>query len=351
MIVAQRTDVGVERSENQDAYGSASSAGVDFYIVCDGMGGHNGGSTASTMAVSIMEDFLREDDSAPQDRMREALQRANRAIYEESRLRPHLSGMGTTAVLVAVEHDTRRAWVAHVGDSRAYLIRQHSLVRMTRDHTLVQRLVDDGILTEEDAVDHPNSNVISRSLGGRADIEIEFGKEPLPIEDGDVFLLCTDGLTGLVEEDEIATTSDQEDLDAAADVLIERARQEGGYDNITVSLIRVGEHQASDRPWQMVHPGLGVSYVLAWDHAHRGLAAPPGEVPAHVRERIALARSQSKTQPTSRLTAPGQALEEEDPVMASSKRNDELRTALIILAAMAVVVLLVAVISWQLILR
>lgn len=305
------------------------------------MGGHKGGSTASKMAVSIMEDFLAEDSSPIAERMGEAIQRANRAIYEESHRQPHLSGMGTTAVIIGIEHATKLAWVAHVGDSRAYLLREHIFVQITRDHTLVQRLVDDGILSPEDAINHPNSNVISRSLGGGPAVEVEHGHNPLPLQPGDTLLICSDGLYDLVGDDEIAEHTDIEDLDSAADIMIKRACEEGGYDNITVTLARVEPHMPAEREFEVIKPALGVCFNLAFEHAQKGLEPPPGLIPDHVRERMALQQASK----TNRLTRPGELLAEEPPVAAPTGMSSELRNAIFMLVAMIIVVGVMAVIA------
>ncbi|MFT6395377.1 MAG: protein phosphatase [Bradymonadia bacterium] len=246
------SDVGRERSENQDAFGSSSLAGLDFYIVCDGMGGHRGGSTASRIGIARVEEFLAASDLPIAERMVASLEEANNAIFARSQRERELSGMGTTAVLLAVDHSDGRAYYGHVGDSRLYRVRANEIRQLTRDHTFVQRLVDDGILDAEAAESHPQSNVIIRSLGGQAEAEVEVGDTPLHLEDGDVFLICSDGLHGLVGEQEMATIIATLPLDEAARRLIARANEEGGHDNITVELILVGE-RTDPVPDEFIH--------------------------------------------------------------------------------------------------
>ena len=255
-----RTDVGRERSENQDWFGSSRQESVEFFIVCDGMGGHAGGSTASRLAVKTIEESLAEPGGNPDERMEQALQAANRAIFTMSMERRELRGMGTTAVILAINHDEDTAHLTHVGDSRIYRLRGGVFQRMTRDHTMVQRLVDEGIITEEEAENHPNSNVISRSLGGHASVDVEHAPERLPLEEGDVFLLCSDGLSGLIREDEMARLLSSLPEDAAAERLIERANEEGGYDNITVEVVRIGDRpEPHTGDFEIVHPPRGPS--------------------------------------------------------------------------------------------
>ncbi len=252
LTFAPLSDVGRERSENQDAFGSSSLEGLDFFIVCDGMGGHRGGSTASHLGVAQLEHFLASSDLPVVERMVKGLQGANFAIFEKARRERELSGMGTTAVVLGVEHETKTAYYGHVGDSRLYRVRGDEIRQLTRDHTFVQRLVDDGILEPDAAESHPQSNVIIRSLGGQADVEVEVGDTPLHLEEGDIFLICSDGLHGLVHEQEIAQTITTLPPVEAAQRLIDRANEEGGHDNITVELILVGE-RAAPVPDEFVH--------------------------------------------------------------------------------------------------
>lgn len=249
-----RTDVGRERSENQDHYGSVRTDGFDFFIVCDGMGGHAGGSTASRLGVQTIEEHLHASEGDVRQRMQDAILAANHAIHQKATGERELRGMGTTVVVLGIDHAERKAYVSHVGDSRIYRLRAQEFRRLTRDHTMVQRLVDEGIISEEEAENHPNSNVISRSLGGQPEVEVEHSPEVFELEEGDIFLLCTDGLSGLITEREMAAIVDNQQLDDAADELISRANEEGGHDNITVELVQIGEHQPSGGEFKLVHP-------------------------------------------------------------------------------------------------
>lgn len=253
-----RTDVGRERSENQDHFGAARLETVEFFIVCDGMGGHAGGSTASRLGVQTIEDALLEGEGDTAARIEDAVIKANAAIHDMSLERRELRGMGTTVVILGIDHEQDCAHVAHVGDSRIYRLRGNVFQRLTRDHTMVQRLVDEGIITEEEAEHHPNSNVISRSLGGHPDVDVEHGPDTYALEDGDVFLLCTDGLSGLVSEHEMAELLATMPPIEAAELLIHMANENGGHDNITVEIILVGEQkERPDEDFVFIHPPKG----------------------------------------------------------------------------------------------
>ena len=232
------SDIGMEREENQDYQGHDVTPHGLLFIVADGMGGHAGGATASQMTVNHMKRALREADiRSPSDALDYSVRAANRAIFETAQRRPDLRGMGSTVVSVLMSGDV--AWLAHVGDSRIYMLRDKQLMCLTKDHTMVQRMVDDGFLTEEDAENHPSSHVLSRSLGGRDLVEVEMAGAPLQMKVGDIFLLCSDGLTGLVRDGEIARTLLQYELHTAARLLVDEANSRGGYDNSTIALIRV----------------------------------------------------------------------------------------------------------------
>lgn len=246
------SDIGMEREENQDYQGHDVTPHGLVFIVADGMGGHAGGATASQMTVNHMKRSLREADiGAAAPALDYCVRAANRAIYETAQHRPDLRGMGSTVVALLMAGDV--AWLAHVGDSRIYMLRGNQFMCMTKDHTMVQRMVDDGFLTEDDAENHPSSHVLSRSLGGRDVVEVEMAGAPLQLEVGDIFLLCSDGLTGLVRDGEIARTLLQYELHTAARVLVDEANARGGYDNSTIALVRVDalpvfSHDAYDPP-------------------------------------------------------------------------------------------------------
>ena len=251
------SDVGRERSENQDAFGSHRLEGFGSYFVCDGMGGHAGGSTASRLAVAVIEQHLAQSGLPIRERIEQAIREANDAIHQKASRERELRGMGTTIAFVGIDEARSEAYVAHVGDSRVYHIRGSVLRRVTKDHTMVQRLVDEGLLTEEQAEHHPNSNIISRSLGGRPEVEVEFTDAPMPIQEGDLFVLCSDGLHGLVTEMEIARIVSSMAPAEAVRKLIERANEEGGHDNVTAEILLIGAQGAAPERFEIVKPPAG----------------------------------------------------------------------------------------------
>jgi len=259
LTFAFRSDTGLEREENQDFQGHVALDHGEFFIVCDGMGGHAGGSIASTMAVEAIIESLRGVPTSGDlgIDIQRAISDANVAVHAFAQKRRDLRGMGTTVVVLAIDADHERACVAHVGDSRVYLLRGNTFERLTKDHTMVQRLVDDGIISAEAAEHHPNSNVISRSLGGRPEVDVELYPTPITLESGDIFVLCSDGLTGLVSERDIALVVATQDEEPATQSLVDLANQGGGPDNITVQLVRVGERTTyeEDIPtFEIKHP-------------------------------------------------------------------------------------------------
>jgi serine/threonine protein phosphatase PrpC len=238
-----KTDTGRQRRDNEDS----AFARAPVFVVADGMGGAQAGEVASRIAV---ETFQRElpPDGSPEERLAACAQAANRRIYEISRTEQERAGMGTT--LTAVYVSDADLSVAHVGDSRAYLFRDHQLSRLTQDHSLVEELLRQGKLTEEQAAEHPQRSIITRALG--IDAEVSVDTHTYPARPGDVVLLCSDGLTSMISEKQVAAVLDAEaDLDRAGERLIAEANQAGGRDNITVILFRledVGGEPDAEQP-------------------------------------------------------------------------------------------------------
>jgi serine/threonine protein phosphatase PrpC len=233
-----KTDTGRQRRDNEDN----AFVRAPLFVVADGMGGAQAGEVASALAVEEFAQALPTGGS-PEERLSERIRKANRRIYERSRVEDEHAGMGTTLTAVYVEDDDLA--VAHVGDSRAYIFRDSALVRLTQDHSLVEELVRQGKLTEEQAAEHPQRSIITRALGIEAEVEVDTWT--YPVRAGDVVLLCSDGLTSMIDEDEIAgILSAEPSLGEAGDRLILAANQAGGRDNITVVLFRLeeagGEH-------------------------------------------------------------------------------------------------------------
>ncbi len=245
-----RTDPGPVREQNEDSFLIDLEAGV--FVVADGMGGHAAGEVASQMSVDTIHSILvgREDPEETRlvrdveviddsDRLRErlryAMNQASISIRRESDGRPETRGMGTTVVVLVVEQDA--AHLAHVGDSRAYLYRQGRLVRLTRDHTVVQQEIDAGRLTPELARLVPHKHILTQSVGFHGPVEPDTTTRMM--ESGDIFVLCSDGLTDPLDDDAISRLIDNTPLDMLADTLAEEALLAGGEDNVTVLVVGV----------------------------------------------------------------------------------------------------------------
>ncbi|MDH3455860.1 MAG: Stp1/IreP family PP2C-type Ser/Thr phosphatase [Gemmatimonadota bacterium] len=235
---AGRTDVGIVRSGNEDAFLMLPEAGV--FIVADGMGGHAAGEVASQMAVTIvgqaLGDVAGQPDSDAADVIRESLVEANGAIFERTLVEQDKRGMGTTATAMVI--NGRRYLVGQVGDSRAYVHRGEQLLQITKDHSYVQEQVDSGYLTAEQARTHPYSNVITRCVGANAEVAPDIYGGTLHA--GDVFLLASDGLTGMLEDEDLMSILRSGDSPGElVDHLISEANRRGGLDNITVIVVRI----------------------------------------------------------------------------------------------------------------
>ncbi len=236
---AAASDVGLRRKANEDRY--ALSPDLGLYLVADGMGGHSAGQVASALAAETALEAVQALDgttSSLAEKLRYSVAAANRAIFIRSAEDPELNGMGTTFVAILAREG--RAALAHVGDSRAYLIRGGSIRGLTDDHSIVGELLRRQEISEDAAREHPHRHVLTRALGVRRSVEPDLVElTPVP---GDVFVLCSDGLTNHVEDEEIAkTVRDQGDLQEATQCLIDFANQRGGDDNTTVLMLRCEE--------------------------------------------------------------------------------------------------------------
>lgn len=236
-----KTDVGVMRHSNQDDFSvSEFHDGSVLAVVCDGMGGANAGNVASKKATEAISSFFERSYRNGLDAqgvialLQSAILSANIEIYDMAQKNAELTGMGTTVVAAFVSNDF--AVVSHVGDSRAYLVND-TVTQLTRDHSVVQSLIESGKLTPEEARVHPRRNVITRALGIEADILVD--SEEYSLSDGETLLLCSDGLSNFVTPDEIRAVFDKNAFEDVAEALVSSANKNGGADNITVVTVAV----------------------------------------------------------------------------------------------------------------
>ena len=238
--IVAKTDKGKIRESNQDAYAVGELPGeVAWAVVCDGMGGAAGGNIASALAVKVISDKItscyneKMRDSSIKNLLDSAITAANIEVYDMADSHSELRGMGTTVVCAIVRQDT--VYIAHAGDSRAYIAGKDSVSQITTDHSMVQDLVDKGKITAEEAEHHPNKNIITRAVGVDKRIEIDF--DQLDLDDEDTLILCSDGLTNYVSSSDILSDIKDGQYYAFADRLVKRANNNGGGDNITVVAI------------------------------------------------------------------------------------------------------------------
>jgi len=253
------TDVGRKRSHNEDTIGSDKSIGVA--VLADGMGGYKAGEVASAMAVETILEELREslqrtkrgqtDEetgfSLETMLVKQAIEKANQTIFQTAQSQPQCHGMGTTLVTVAFYDD--RLTIAHIGDSRLYRLRGDDLEQVTSDHSLLQELIDKGFYTPEEAKKSLNKNLVTRAMGIEMNVAPDL-QEEVAIA-GDIYLMCSDGLSDLVEDDEIESTlkANRDDLEAAAQRLVQMANDKGGKDNISVILARTLKPFTAKKTW------------------------------------------------------------------------------------------------------
>lgn len=230
---SQATEVGRVRQQNEDSVLAAADIGL--FAVADGMGGHRAGEVASKMALQDLEQHIRKNSGGDMKRiLSEAVKKANINVFASSGGEPALKGMGTTLTAAVIREGS--AVISHVGDSRAYLIRGAGISQLTRDHSLVQELFNVGGITRAEAREHPQRNVLTRALGTEPAVDVDL--VTLKLQRDDVLLLCTDGLTGLLDDYEILDLYRQSvNLDDAVDILVRTALDRGGNDNISVVLV------------------------------------------------------------------------------------------------------------------
>jgi PPM family protein phosphatase len=265
--VVSNTDKGMVRSHNEDAVFANAAGG--FVVLADGMGGYNAGEVASGMATTLLGSELQRSfaerephEAGPDGRpwvhavLEKEIARANGAIYQAAQSQPQYAGMGTTLVMAVFHNDT--ITVAHIGDSRLYRLRGDEFGPVTRDHSLLQEQIDSGMITAEQARHSQNRNLVTRALGVDPTVEPEI--HDYPVQPGDIYLLCSDGLNDMVEDEEIGMTLQMlsANLELCATQLVQMANDNGGRDNVSVILVRIKESFTAPRR------GGWLARLLAW---------------------------------------------------------------------------------------
>ena len=284
---AGKTDIGSMREENQDALGYVSLDEGLFLAVADGMGGYAGGSLAAQTAIESITAFVKEhwgEEERTENLLKKAVHHANHAVRTKALADEKLHDMGTTCVCVLAHKE--QAYMAHVGDSRAYLLRDGVFSLITEDHTVVQQLIKKGKVNPLEASYHPSAGILMRCLGQLEHVEPEL-HGPIDLKEGDRLLLCSDGLTGMIYEDEIAQALTDKDLETVTDNLIQMANEAGGFDNITVQLVQVGTLPEEASNWEIVVDSPeGLALMAAEGRA------PPASQQGKLRHTLALPTAQ-----------------------------------------------------------
>jgi serine/threonine protein phosphatase PrpC len=302
---AVRTDTGRQRNANEDS----NFVRQPLFVVADGMGGAQAGEVASSAAVAAFEGAL--PPGSPSQVLEQTIKLANRTIHEQAQTDPNLSGMGTTTTAAIVDPAAEVVAIGHVGDSRAYRFRTGKLERLTRDHSLVEEMRRKGQLTEAQAEEHPQRSIITRALGPEPEVEVDL--QTVPAQSGDVFLICSDGLTTMLDDEHIARLLTRaKTLETAARTLVDEANRAGGRDNITVVLFAVADAAGAAA-------GLEGATLIGASAEEAGLTA------TEVRKRAA-----------------GEAARKRREELATKPKRRRLRTALKILVPLLIVAALVA---------
>lgn len=244
IIGAMRTDTGLVRTLNEDSVAwvtphdddTATNRG-SLALVADGMGGHAAGEVASALAADVVRRLYYDLDGPIPQVLASAFAAANRAIIEYAQEHPECRGMGTTCTVLAFRDS--QAWLAHIGDSRAYLLRDRHLIQISEDQTLVAKMVSEGTITQAEADQSPMHNVILQALGTTANIKPMIGAKGLPLQSGDVLILCSDGVSNMVPDGKIAEVASRLPPQEACDALIEAALAAGGHDNASLGVFSV----------------------------------------------------------------------------------------------------------------
>jgi protein phosphatase len=292
---AFRTDTGRQRNANEDSLFTRAP----LFVVADGMGGAQAGEVASKTAA---ESFDRELPQAPPERLlRETIEAANRTIHERARNDPDLAGMGTTITAAIVDPVAEEVAIGHVGDSRAYRLRGGKLERLTRDHSLVEEMRRKGQLTDAQAEDHPQRSIITRALGPEPEVEVDV--QTVPAHAGDVFLICSDGLTTMLGDEQIARLlSRATSMEAAVRALVDEANRAGGRDNISVIAFRLADAAAPAQASEgatLVGPSAGEAGLTATEVRRRAAA----EAARQRREELAAAKPRRRLRTAAKALA------------------------------------------------
>lgn len=238
MLANVISDIGLVRETNEDSYFCDPP---HLFIVADGMGGHVAGEIASKLAVTTVINYIRENcgDATPESLLNQAITQANTSVYQMALSKDVFNGMGTTITAVYIEGEI--IYWGHVGDSRLYLLRNGDLCQITSDHSLVWELVQSGNITKEEALVHPKRNMLTRAVGTSCLVAVDTGA--ILWQPGDIVLMCTDGLTNMISEQDIykLIKSEECDFDSILDQLVAEAKSAGGFDNITAILLKNGD--------------------------------------------------------------------------------------------------------------
>ncbi len=236
------TDVGSVRDSNEDHLifirpfdTTIRNSHGCLALVADGMGGHSHGEIASKMAADIITRHYFDTNYSVLEALKRAFEKANKAIFQKAAKNPKLKGMGTTCTAIILLQD--QLYLGHVGDSRAYLLKENQALQLSKDHTLVQHLLDTGRITEEESLSHPQRNIVTRAMGTSAKVKAEVSLLPVPFEVGDKLLICSDGLYEYIKPPELKAIIQQYSLNEASRTLIALAKQRGGHDNISVLIV------------------------------------------------------------------------------------------------------------------
>jgi len=239
------TDIGKIRENNEDSFLELnvdnSSEKLLLLVVADGMGGHLAGEVASKTVVNSIEDYFKSQDNNLKNALgslKNSIEVANQNVMQASKDKEELKGMGSTCTAMLILNN--KTFLAHVGDSRAYLVRDKKITQLTKDHTLAEKMLDSGIISKEEAKSSPHRNMLIKAVGISDDIEVET-YDPFTANQGDVFLLCSDGLTEYIDEEEICSILNIYEPEEACKLLVNMANKRGGKDNITVQITKVIE--------------------------------------------------------------------------------------------------------------